>query len=149
MLLSRLVARVLQNYWRLTRGLKLGAEACVVDAADRVMLVKSPDQNGWFLPCGIVRSGETLDDALRRCLRTEHGIEVKSKPKLFWIYTEEGGSQCQQTGLFVIEQWKQTTPSSPVTAAFFRLDGLPADIDPQTAARISHIIEGRTPSEVC
>ena len=101
------------------------------------------------MPCATVRKGETLDEALGAASRTDHGIEVKSKPKLFWIYTEEDGSRCQQTGLFVVKQWKQATPSSPITAAFFRLDGLPPEIEPQTAARISHILEGRTPSEVC
>lgn len=149
MLLARLVARMLQSYWRLTRGLKLGAEACVVDAADHVMLVKSAGQSRWSLPCGLVRNGETLGEALQRCLRTDHGIEVNSKPNLFWIYTEDNGFRFQQTGLFLVKQWQQSTPVSLETAAFFRLDGLPADIDAETAARISHILEGRAPTEVC
>ena len=149
MLLTRIAARVLQSYWRLTRGLKLGAEACVVDAGNRVMLVKNADQSRWSLPCATVRKGETLGEALESCLKMVHGIEVKSKPKLFWIYTETDSSRCQQTGLFVVKQWQQVSPASLETEAFFRLDGLPPEIEAETAVRISHILEGRTPSEVC
>jgi ADP-ribose pyrophosphatase YjhB (NUDIX family) len=149
LLLTRIAARVLQSYWRLTRGLKLGAEAYVVDAGNTVMLVKNADQSRWSLPCATVRKGETLGEALEGCLKMVHGIEVKSKPKLFWIYTETDSSQCQQTGLFVVKHWERTAPSSFETEAFFRLDRLPPEIEAQTAARIGHILEGRTPPEVC
>ena len=38
-LVQRLVTRGLQRYWRLTRGLTLGAQGMVIDARDRKSVV--------------------------------------------------------------------------------------------------------------
>lgn len=149
--LSRMVVRGLQSYWRLTRAIALVAEACVVDADSHVALVKQTGsqvgRQGWSLPRTAVRKGEALEDALRRGLRDEFGIDVNSGAGLFWMYAEASPIKNTQTGLFVVRQW--TTHSPPTGLTFFPLDGLPPGLDPEVAARICQAIEGRVPFEVC
>ncbi len=147
--LRRLVTRGLQSFWRLARGLKLGAEACVVNG----------EQPG---AAGQSRAREQLVSAAwhrapRRNARGSHaglahdayGIEVTSKPELIWIYVEDGHGPTDQTGLFVVRQWRQIGRPSSGTFAFFSLNALPKDIAPQTAALIRQALEGSTRSEVC
>jgi len=147
--LRRLVTRGLQGFWRLARGLKLGAEACVVNDDSQVLLVRAGQGSSWCLPLGIVCQGETLEGAMRGSLHDAYGIEVTSKPELIWIYVEDGHGPTDQTGLFVVRQWRQIGRPSSGTFAFFSLNALPKDIAPQTAARIRQALEGSTRSEVC
>ena len=145
--LSRMIVRGLQNYWRLTRAIALIAEACVLDADNQVALVKHSGRQGWSLPRTAVRKGEALEDALRRGLRDEFGIDVNFGAGLFWMYAEAAPIKNTQTGLFVVRQWTTHSPSTSLT--FFPLDGLPPGLDPEVAARICQAIEGRVPFEVC
>lgn len=145
--LRRLVTRGLQRFWRLARGLKLGAEACVVNGGNQVLLARTG--SGWVLPHGLVRNGETLEGAIQSSLRDNYGIEVTSKPELIGIYVKDGPGSDDQTGLFIVRRWRQLAPSLPETFAFFCLNALPEEIAPQAATGIRRALEGRTSSEVC
>jgi ADP-ribose pyrophosphatase YjhB (NUDIX family) len=147
--LRRLVTRGLQGFWRFARGLKLGAEACVVKGDNQVLLVKAGQGGRWSLPLGIVRQGETLEGAMRGLLRDDFGIEVTSKPQLIGIYAEDRHEPSDQTGLFVVRQWRQVRSPTAGDFAYFSLDELPKDIGPRTAARIRKALKGSTRSEVC
>jgi ADP-ribose pyrophosphatase YjhB (NUDIX family) len=142
-----MVVRGLQSYWRLTRAITLVAEACILDAGNQVALVEHTGRQGWSLPRTAVRKGEALEAALRRGLRDEFGIDVNSGIDLFWLYAEAPPAKNTQTGLFVVRQW--TTRSPGTGLVFFPLDGLPAGLDPEMAARICQAVEGRVPFEVC
>jgi ADP-ribose pyrophosphatase YjhB (NUDIX family) len=148
LLAAHLVLRVLQRYWRFTRGLTLAAAACVVDSEGKVLLVKSAGP-GWTLPGGTVREGETLWDTLERTLKADCGIAIGPSATLCWIYPEADRPGVQQTGLFLVTQWEQAQSLSPESAAYFSRDRLPAAISAETAARIGHALEGRTAAEVC
>ncbi|MFN0169574.1 MAG: NUDIX hydrolase [Bryobacteraceae bacterium] len=56
----------------------LGVGAVIVDG-DSVLLVergREPLKGYWSLPGGVVETGETLDEAVRREVREETGLEV-------------------------------------------------------------------------
>jgi mutator protein MutT len=63
----------------------LSAAGVVVDDGGRVLLIrrgKAPDLGEWSIPGGAVELGESLDEALRREIREETGLEVAVGPLL-------------------------------------------------------------------
>jgi ADP-ribose pyrophosphatase YjhB (NUDIX family) len=55
------------------------AGACVLDDAGRVLLLKHAFRtgSGWGLPGGFIEQGEQPEEALRRELREEVGLEIR------------------------------------------------------------------------
>jgi ADP-ribose pyrophosphatase YjhB (NUDIX family) len=146
--LGPLVARAFQQYWRLTRGVYLTVEACVIDDAGRTLLVRQDESGGWSLPATTTRNGETLETAIRRGLREIAGIEVNAKPELRGFYAGSRDRQTVQTGLYVVRNWRRlSTPNTPAMR-FFPLGSLPAGVPPMAAERIRRSHEGRTISQV-
>lgn len=61
----------------------VGVGAVVVRDDGHVLLVRRgqpPRAGGWSLPGGLVELGESLDDAIRREVREECGIEIEVGP---------------------------------------------------------------------
>ena len=50
--------------------------ALVVNAEEKILLVKSP-WRGWEYPGGLIEPGETFNEALRREVREEAGVEIE------------------------------------------------------------------------
>ena len=78
---------VLKRLARLFRcTVTLGAQAAVIDEHERVLLVRHTYTNGWFLPGGGVKRGETVEEALHRELREETETSITA-PALFRVYS--------------------------------------------------------------
>jgi hypothetical protein len=62
---TRLFNKILQRYWRVSRGLTLGAQAIVIDGDGRILLVKHTYRPGWCFPGGGVERHEPVEEGWR------------------------------------------------------------------------------------
>src|SRR4051812_28077284 len=73
-------------YFRFARGMTLGVRAVVLDANDRVFLVRHTYVSGWYLPGGGVEVGQTFRAALETELREEGCITLTGEPVLHGVF---------------------------------------------------------------
>ncbi len=148
----RWIKKGLQRYWRLTRSLTMGAQGCVLDADNRVLLVRHRYVPGWHFPGGGVEKSETVEQSLARELQEEAGVELTARAKLFGIYAHHPTFPGDHIALFVVRSWRRPRPSEPnreiAECRFFAASALPPDIHPATAKRIAEILHNRPPAEM-
>jgi ADP-ribose pyrophosphatase YjhB (NUDIX family) len=143
---NRLALKLMQPYWRLRRGLTLGAQGVVIDADDRVLLVRHTYRPGWFFSGGGVEWGETLEMALARELAEEADVELTGQPQLHGVFANFKRFPGDHVALFVVRQWQRSeTPRTSTEIAetgFFALDALPTGTGAATRRRLAEIFEG-------
>ena len=88
-------------YARHRRAMTIGVRAAAFDERGRVFLIRHSYVPGWYLPGGGVEPGETAEEALKRELMEEGGIEVDSAPDLFGIYLNRAVSARDHVVFFV------------------------------------------------
>ena len=145
-----LVVKLLQRYWRLTRSLTMGAQAVVLDAEGRVLLVRHGYRAGWHFPGGGVEKGEPVALALARELEEEVGIALAAPAELFAIYAHFDAFPGDHIALFVVRHWTQARVPQPTPEIreqrFFAPGALPEGTPPGTRQRLAEIIGGAPPS---
>lgn len=141
--------QVFHLYFRFARSMTLGVRAVVLDADNRVFLVKHSYVAGWYLPGGGVEVGETLMDALRRELIEEGRIELVGEPVLHGVFLNRHVSRRDHVAVYVVRQYRQDRPPEPnheiVDTGFFDPASLPADTTPGTRLRIAEVLGGEAP----
>jgi len=103
--LSRLVTATLRPFWRMRRGMTLGAQGVVIDESNHVLLVRHSYRPGWFFPGGGVEWGETLEDALARELGEEVGVTLTGAPTLHGIFSNNGNFPGDHIAVYLIRAW--------------------------------------------
>lgn len=133
-------------YWRLTRGMTLGVRGCVIDAQERVFLVRHGYTPGWHFPGGGVEVGQTLPGALAQELQEEGNIALDAEPILFGMYHNARTARRDHVALYVVRHWRQPAPPVPnaeiVQHGFFARDALPEGTTRGTRERLAEIFDG-------
>jgi ADP-ribose pyrophosphatase YjhB (NUDIX family) len=141
-----LITLGLNHYWRLARGLTLGAQGVVIDATDRVLLIRHTYRPGWHFPGGGVERRETVEEALAREVKEETGVLVTGKPELFGVYANFHVLPSDHIALFIVRQWQQPhvpPPSYEIEEqGFFATDALPSGVNECTRARLRELFDG-------
>ena len=143
---SRALNALFRPIWRLRRGLTLGAQGVVIDADDRVLLVRHSYRPGWWFPGGGVEWGETLPTALARELEEEAGVRLTDEPRLHGVYANFASFPGDHIAVFVVRGFVRDEThrrrGEIAEARMFARHELPAAINAGTRARLAEIFDG-------
>ena len=139
--------KVIHLYFRFARGMTLGVRAVVLDADNRVFLVRHTYVSGWYLPGGGVEVGQTFHEAMVRELMEEGRIEVQGEPVLHGVFLNSHVSLRDHVAVYIVRQFRQDQLPAPnreiAESGFFALDALPADTTEGTRRRLAEVLDGR------
>jgi ADP-ribose pyrophosphatase YjhB (NUDIX family) len=142
---SRLITAMLKPFWRMRRGMTLGAQGVVIGGDGRILLVRHSYRPGWFFPGGGVEWGETLEAALARELDEEVGVTLTAPAELHGIFSNFANFKGDHIGVFIVRHWTRREnyrrPAEIAEAGMFDLQHLPERLDAGTRNRLAEIFD--------
>lgn len=142
-----LLRQLFHAYFLIVRGMTLGVRAVVLDADNRVFLVRHSYVSGWYLPGGGVDHGETMEQAMRRELKEEGDIDLTGAARLHGIFLNSHVSRRDHVAVYVVRQFRQECVPEPnreiVECGFFAITALPDGTTRGTLLRIAEVLDGR------
>lgn len=146
-----LIRGVFHFYARFARGMTLGVRAVVLDADNRVFLVKHSYVSGWHLPGGGVETGETFMDSLKRELIEEGRIDMTGEPQLHGLFFNRRISRRDHVAVYVVRSFHQDRMPERnheiIACGFYSVTDLPPDTTRGTRLRIAEVLENKPVSE--
>lgn len=144
-----LLRRVFHAYFLLIRGMTLGVRAVVLDADNKVFLVRHSYVSGWYLPGGGVDYGETMEQAMRRELKEEGDIDLTGEAVLHGIFLNSHISRRDHVAVYVVRHFRQDRLPAPnheiIECGYFDTAVLPEGTTPGTRLRIAEVLDGKPP----
>lgn len=114
---------------------RIGVFALIFDEEQRVLLAHRRDIDWWNLPGGGMEHGETVEDAVRREVREETGLEVEVK-YLVGVYSKPQKQEVVLTFNCRAAGGVLTTTEESRACRYFAADGLPVNTLPKHRQRI-------------
>jgi ADP-ribose pyrophosphatase YjhB (NUDIX family) len=122
----------------------LGVRGIVLDADNRVCLIRHTYVTGRHLPGGGVETGETAYQALERELREEACVALSGRPVLHGVFFNRKISRRDHVLVYVVRDFSLTGSKVPdreiAEAGFFPLDRLPEGTTQATRRRLAEIL---------
>ncbi len=136
----RLIYRIYRIYLYLVRPLTVGVRVILLRDAT-VLLVRQTYMDGWFLPGGGLKKGETFEQAARREALEEAGAEIKQL-ELVGAYSNFTEWKSDHNIVFLSRQFELSGDHDHEVAElrFFPLQALPADLWPGHRRRLSELL---------
>ena len=148
---ERLKLRLLHWGFLLTRPMSLGVRGIVIDADDRVLLVRHGYVSGWHFPGGGVEVGETCLTSLARELVEEARVAIEAPPVLHGIFFNNQTSRRDHIAVYVVRSFRVLGERPPnweiAEARFFPRLALPEGTTRATLARLAEVFDSASPSE--
>jgi 8-oxo-dGTP pyrophosphatase MutT (NUDIX family) len=137
-ILLKIAYTLLRAYWFIFRPITLGVRIMLWQDG-KVLLLRHTYQEGWFIPGGGVKRGETLEQAARREAREEVGADLR-EIQFLGMYSNVAEHKSDHIGLFVSHDFTQQGEGDAEIRQikFFDPEHLPDD----TAGGIRRKIEG-------
>lgn len=139
------LTKVLRPFWRMRRGLTLGAQGVAIDDESRVLLVRHGYRPGWFFPGGGVEWNETVETALARELEEEVGVSLIEPAQLHGIFGNFTSFPGDHIAVFVVRHWQRKENyrkrGEIAEAGMFARSALPAETDAGTRTRLAEIFD--------
>ena len=143
--MTRLLYLAFRIYCFIFRPLALGVRVMMIDK-NCVLLVRHTYVDGWFMPGGGVKRGETLDQAARREAHEETGA-VLNNLSLVGAYTNFAERKSDHNILFLSTDFTASGKHDfeIAEARTFPLDALPAGLWPGHRRRLEEYRDGKHP----
>lgn len=140
----KIVHKLLRIIWRITKPITVGARVIIFDNK-KILLVKHTYQNQYFLPGGMIKPGETFEQAAKRELKEETGFVVEDL-ELFGVYNSFQEYKNDTIVVFQSTKYRvgKRKDSEIESFNFFDIDQLPDNISPGTKRRIEEFISKNT-----
>jgi ADP-ribose pyrophosphatase YjhB (NUDIX family) len=149
---ERLKLRLLHWSFLLTRPVTLGVRAIVLDADERVLLVRHGYVSGWHFPGGGVEAGETCAEALGRELKEEAMVVIDGAPLLHGVFLNTKSSRRDHVVVYLVPTFKVLGARAPnweiEEARFFPRSDLPQGTTAAIRARLAEIFDSTPLSEL-
>lgn len=148
---ERLKLRLLHWSFLVARPMTLGVRAIVIDADDKVLLVRHGYVSGWHFPGGGVEVGETCVASLTREVEEEARIAIEGRPILHGIFCNNQTSRRDHVAAYIVRGFRVLGERPPdweiVEARFFPRAALPDGATRATRARLAEIFDSAPMSD--